>query len=105
MIVSLHILSYIHEYSGYKAKCNYGVSTGQDLTPRGFQSNSSRYNLKVLGIMFFFFPLRNSQWRGSIKKAILNYFAMFTKKHLCWSLFFNKFAGLLKRDSSTCVFS
>ena len=26
------------------------------------------------------------------KKAILKNFAIFTKKHLCWSLFSNKFA-------------
>ena len=28
------------------------------------------------------------------KKAVLKYFAIFTGKYLCWSLFFNKYAGL-----------
>ena len=43
------------------------------------------------------------------KKGVLRNFAKFTWKHLCWSLFFNKLAGLrpeslLKRDSDTGVF-
>ena len=28
------------------------------------------------------------------RKGVLKNFAMFTGKHLCWSLFFNKYAGL-----------
>ena len=32
---------------------------------------------------------KSSHRRCSIKKAALKYFAMFTRKHLCWSLFFN----------------
>ena len=28
------------------------------------------------------------------KKAVLKYFVIFTGKHLCWNLFFNKNAGL-----------
>ena len=44
-----------------------------------------------------------------MKKAILKYFAIFTEKHLCWSLFIIKLqafrpATLLKSDSSTGVF-
>ena len=42
------------------------------------------------------------------KKVILINFAKFLRKHLCWSLFFDKVAGckpatLLKTDSSTVV--
>ena len=40
----------------------------------------------------------------SIKKGVLRNFAKFTKKHLRQSLFFNKVAGLKKRDSDS-VFS
>ena len=39
------------------------------------------------------------------KKGALENFAKFTGKHLCQSLFFNKVATLLKRDSETGVFS
>ena len=35
--------------------------------------------------------------RCSIKKGVLENFAKFTEKHLCQSLFFNKFATLLKK--------
>ena len=43
------------------------------------------------------------------KKAFLKNFAIFTGKHLCWSLFLTKLqvlrsATLLKRDSNTSVF-
>ena len=43
------------------------------------------------------------------KKGVLRNFTKFTWKYLCWSLFFNKIAGLrpktlLKRDSNTVVF-
>ena len=36
--------------------------------------------------------------RCSIKKVFLKFFAQFTGKHLCRSLFFNKVAGLTKND-------
>ena len=36
---------------------------------------------------------RSSHWRCSIKKAILKHFVIFTGKHLCRGLFFNKVAG------------
>ena len=36
---------------------------------------------------------RSSHRRRSIKKAILKHFVIFTGKHLCWGLFFNKVAG------------
>ena len=37
---------------------------------------------------------RSSHRMCSIKKAVLKNFAIFTGKHLCQSLFFNKVAGL-----------
>ena len=43
--------------------------------------------------------VRSSYWRCSIKKAVLENFAIFTGKHLSWSVFFNKVAGL-----QTCNF-
>ena len=36
---------------------------------------------------------RSRHWRSSIKKAILKHFVIFTRKHLCRGLFFNKAAG------------
>ena len=53
--------------------------------------------------------LRSSHLRCSIKKAVLNNFAIFTGKHLCWSLYLIKLqdfspATLLERDSNTSVF-
>ena len=36
----------------------------------------------------------------TIKKAVLKYFVIFTRKHLCWNLF----SSLLKTDSNTSVF-
>ena len=36
---------------------------------------------------------RSRQRRYSVKKGVLKNFANFTEKHLCHSLFFNKFAG------------
>ena len=37
---------------------------------------------------------RSSHRRCSVKKGFLKNFAKFTRKHLCWSLFLNKVAGL-----------
>ena len=37
---------------------------------------------------------RSSHRRCSVKKVVLKNFANFTGKHLCWSIFFNKVAGL-----------
>ena len=37
---------------------------------------------------------KSSQCRCSLRKGVLGNFAKFTGKHLCQSLFFNKFAGL-----------
>ena len=52
---------------------------------------------------------KSSHSRCSFKKAVLNNFAIFTRKHLCWSLFLIKLlafssATLLKRGSSTDIF-
>ena len=49
-------------------------------------------------------PGRSSHWRCSMKRAALKNFAIFTGKHLCWSLFLMQPATLLKRDSDTGVF-
>ena len=53
--------------------------------------------------------LRTSHRKCSVKKGVLKTFAIFTGKHLCWSLFLIKLqpwrpATLLKRDSNTDVF-
>ena len=55
------------------------------------------------------FTLTSSHRRCSVTKAVLKNFAIFTGKHLCWSLFFIKLqlwspAILLKRDSNTGLF-
>ena len=52
---------------------------------------------------------RSSHQRCSIKKAILIHFVIFTGKHLCRGLFFNKAAGhqvcnFIKRDFNTDIF-
>ena len=53
--------------------------------------------------------LRSSHLSCSIEKTVLKNFAIFTGKHLCWSLFLIKLqdfrpATLLERDSNTDVF-
>ena len=58
---------------------------------------------------FSFMFLRKQPLEMLCKKRIYKVFANFTGKHLCWSLFFNKVAGiipatLLKRHSGTGVF-
>ena len=35
-----------------------------------------------------------NHWRYYIKKSVLKNFGKFIEKHLCWSLFHNKFVGL-----------
>ena len=45
---------------------------------------------------------RGSQRRCSVRKGVLRNFAKFTRKHLCQSLFFDKFAG---QENLTQVFS
>ena len=52
---------------------------------------------------------RNSHQRCSIKEAFLKNFAIFTGKHLCWSLLLIKLQAfklvtLLKRNSNTSIF-
>ena len=51
------------------------------------------------------FP-RSSHCRLSIKKAVPKTFAIFTGKHLCWSLFFGLQAcSFIKKDNPTQTFS
>ena len=38
--------------------------------------------------------IRSSRSQMSLKIGVLKKFTIFTGKHLCWSLFFNKAAGL-----------
>ena len=48
-------------------------------------------------------------WRGSVKKNFLNFFAKFTLKHLCHSLFLDEVAGIslnfIKKETMTQVLS
>ena len=48
---------------------------------------------------------RSSQWRCSVKKCVLENFANFTGKHLCWSLFSIKLhtvsLQVFKKETST----
>ena len=58
---------------------------------------------------FVFTLFRSSHRRCFIKKAVLKNFAIFSWKHLCWSLILIKLQGfssatLSKRDSNTGVF-
>ena len=45
---------------------------------------------------------RSSRSQMFFKKGILKNFVIFTGKHLCWSLFFNKVAGLLVFSCEYC---
>ena len=51
--------------------------------------------------------VRSSHWSWSVKIGVPKYFANFTGKHLCWSLFLTEFPGLqlFKKVSPTQVFS
>ena len=40
------------------------------------------------------FRLKEALPEVSYKKGVLKHLAIFTEKHLCWSLFLNKNAGL-----------
>ena len=46
----------------------------------------SQYNLS--------YYVRSSRPEVFFKKGVLKHFSNFTGKHLCWSLFFDKVAGL-----------
>ena len=46
---------------------------------------------------------RKNRWQMFFKIGVLKNFGTFTAKQLCWSLFFNKVAGLL--ETPTQVFS
>ena len=51
----------------------------------------SSYRLNA--VISFFTIFRSSHRRCSVRKGLLRNFAIFTGKHLCQSLFFNKVAG------------
>ena len=51
-----------------------------------FSGNFSKFNNKNIRLM----SLRSSDQRCSVKTAVLKIFAIFTGKHLCWSLFLIK---------------
>ena len=70
---------------------NYRTSLQIFLFYKFFCANISLVELEILRNSSTIF--RSSQWRCSIKKAILKHFAIFTGKHLCWDLFFNKVAS------------
>ena len=61
-------------------------------------------------VLFHDTQSRSRQLRCSLKKTALKSFAIFTGKHLRWSLFLIKLQGeersaiLLKRDSNICDF-
>ena len=64
--------------------------------------------IKTHVLLYFYNETRSSHQRYSIKARLEN-FAIFTRKHLCWSLFLVKLqafraAILLKRDSNKGVF-
>ena len=64
-------------------------------------------NFSIISFCFLYLLLRilgSSHQRCSLKKGVLENFAKLTEKHLCLSLFFNKPAFLLKRDSATGLF-
>ena len=57
--------------------------------------NSSAQIFLKLGNYNYSTNFRSSHRRCSIKKAILKHFVIFTEKHLCRGLFFNKVAAHL----------
>ena len=46
---------------------------------------------------------RNSHRRRTIKRGILKNLAKFTRKHLCWGLFFDKVAGHVIKEVSNII--
>ena len=46
---------------------------------------------------------RNSHRRRTIKRGILKNLAKFTRKHLCWVLFFHKVAGHVIKEVSNII--
>ena len=65
-----------------------------------------RYSLKILHVLVSSY--RSSRPEVFYKLGFLKSFVKFTRKHLCWNLFFNKVAGLKpekKKQNPTKVFS
>ena len=92
-----------------------GFSGSRFLRVQVFQGPGpgSRVRVQVLEVAvlftFVFTLFRSSHRRCFIKKAVLKNFAIFTWKHLCWSLCLIKLhpftsVTLLKRNSNTGVF-
>ena len=67
-----------------------------------FCTNLSKVELEILRNSSTIF--RSSHGSCSIKKAILTNFVIFTGKHLCWGLFFDKVAGLQASNFQACNF-
>ena len=77
-------------------------------------SNNRRFGLRKYKTTLWNETVRQITKRSNClevfcKKGVLKNYPKFTWKHLCWSIVFNKVAGLrpetlLKRDSSTGVF-
>ena len=66
-------------------------------------------SIDAIAVSLALIGLRSSHLSCSIEKTVLKNFAIFTGKHLCWSLFLIKLqdfrpATLLERDSNTDVF-
>ena len=72
----------------------------------------SSLETSVFFCYFFHFEsikVRSSRWQMYFKIEVFKNFAIFTGKHMCWSLFVMKLlaykpANLLKRDSNTSIF-
>ena len=76
----------------------------------------SDYRLWIrLCLFYYFFNFESMKFRSSLsqmsfKIEVFKNFAIFTRKHLCWSLFVTKLSAykpatnLLKRDSNTSIF-
>ena len=62
---------------------------------------------EFIHIQYFFGMVRNrsSHRRCSVGEGVLRNFAKFLGKHLCQSFFFEKVAGLRKKETLTRVFS
>ena len=65
--------------------------------------------LQKLVISFHDKIIRSSRWQMFFKIGVLKNFAIFTEKHLCWSLFLIMLQTIwpvtfYKRDSNRCIF-
>ena len=65
-----------------------------------FYAKSGKVNFKVLNDTHV--KTKSSQQRCSMKKAVLKNFAIFTGKHLCWSLFLIKLLAFKVFSNECC---